>query len=157
MTSTLELALADTNTPWLFPETCLDRHKSTLLRFLVGSSTCKTEMREDTSTGKSIYNQLLLRRNVYLTTANKMSAVTKLRAALSEPGKIVVAPGVYDGFTARIVLNTGFDCLYMVKHISLQTTPRPRSELFLGNQPHTDRSRNDNVTSRYARPGGCHS
>ncbi|KAF2202483.1 Phosphoenolpyruvate/pyruvate domain-containing protein [Delitschia confertaspora ATCC 74209] len=28
-------------------------------------------------------------------------------------GKIVVAPGVYDGFSARIALEVGFDCLYM--------------------------------------------
>ena len=29
-------------------------------------------------------------------------------------GKILVAPGVYDGFSARIALEVGFDALYMV-------------------------------------------
>jgi 2-methylisocitrate lyase-like PEP mutase family enzyme len=31
----------------------------------------------------------------------------------------VVCPGVYDGFTARIALATGFDCLYMVDIITM--------------------------------------
>ncbi|KAI8959030.1 putative carboxyphosphonoenolpyruvate mutase [Daldinia sp. FL1419] len=39
--------------------------------------------------------------------------VSRLRAALSTPGNIVVSPGVYDGLTARIALGAGFDCLYM--------------------------------------------
>jgi hypothetical protein len=42
-------------------------------------------------------------------------AATKLRELLAEKDKIVVCPGVYDGFTARIALETGFDCLYMVE------------------------------------------
>ncbi|KAL2002035.1 hypothetical protein VTN02DRAFT_759 [Thermoascus thermophilus] len=41
------------------------------------------------------------------------SAVAKLRALLADKSKIVVCPGVYDGFSARIALNEGFDCLYM--------------------------------------------
>ncbi|KAL4939954.1 hypothetical protein BDV06DRAFT_230745 [Aspergillus oleicola] len=38
---------------------------------------------------------------------------TRLRQLLAEKD-IVVAPGVYDGFSARITLEVGFDCLYMV-------------------------------------------
>ncbi|KAL2420040.1 2,3-dimethylmalate lyase [Exophiala dermatitidis] len=38
---------------------------------------------------------------------------TKLRAILADPAKIVVCPGVYDGFSARLALRTGFDALYM--------------------------------------------
>jgi 2-methylisocitrate lyase-like PEP mutase family enzyme len=38
------------------------------------------------------------------------SAATKLRTLLSDPSKILVAPGVYDGLTARIALREGFDC-----------------------------------------------
>ncbi|KAM0458869.1 hypothetical protein ACHAPV_005859 [Trichoderma viride] len=45
--------------------------------------------------------------------AEQQTAVAALRAQLAEPGKIVVCPGVYDGFTARIALKAGFDCLYM--------------------------------------------
>lgn len=40
--------------------------------------------------------------------------VAKLRAMLKEPGKIVACPGIYDGYTARIALQEGVDCLYMV-------------------------------------------
>jgi 2-methylisocitrate lyase-like PEP mutase family enzyme len=39
--------------------------------------------------------------------------VTRLRELLADKSKIVVCPGVYDGFTARIALKEGFDCLYM--------------------------------------------
>lgn len=46
-----------------------------------------------------------------------MAAVKRLRELLA--GKdIVVGPGVYDGLTARIALNEGFDCLYMVSFSS---------------------------------------
>lgn len=42
-----------------------------------------------------------------------LSAATKLRQALKEDG-IIVAPGVFDGFSARIALDVGFDAIYMV-------------------------------------------
>ena len=38
------------------------------------------------------------------------SAAAKLRALLSDPSRMLVAPGVYDGLTARIALREGFDC-----------------------------------------------
>ena len=41
------------------------------------------------------------------------SAASRLRAMLAESNKIVVAPGVYDGISARLALNAGFDALYM--------------------------------------------
>jgi 2-methylisocitrate lyase-like PEP mutase family enzyme len=44
------------------------------------------------------------------------SPVQKLRAMLEEKEKIIVCPGIFDGITARIALNTGFECLYMVSH-----------------------------------------
>ncbi len=42
-----------------------------------------------------------------------LTGAAKLRQLLSN-NSIVVAPGVYDGFTARLALREGFDCLYMV-------------------------------------------
>ncbi|KAL6708535.1 hypothetical protein ACN47E_002516 [Coniothyrium glycines] len=41
------------------------------------------------------------------------TGVEKLRRMLDDSGKFIVCPGVYDGFTARIALNEGVDCLYM--------------------------------------------
>lgn len=41
------------------------------------------------------------------------SAATKLRNLISSPGPIILAPGVYDGFSARIALSVGFDTIYM--------------------------------------------
>lgn len=41
------------------------------------------------------------------------SPASKLRELLAQDD-IVVCPGVYDGFTARLALNTGFKTLYMV-------------------------------------------
>ncbi|KAJ5933441.1 Pyruvate/Phosphoenolpyruvate kinase [Penicillium verhagenii] len=38
---------------------------------------------------------------------------TNLRQVLADPNGIVVAPGVYDGMSARLALAAGFDALYM--------------------------------------------
>ena len=43
-----------------------------------------------------------------------VTAATTLRRALEDPKSFVVAPGVYDGLSARIALSVGFDALYMV-------------------------------------------
>ncbi|PVH72177.1 oxaloacetase-like protein [Cadophora sp. DSE1049] len=40
-------------------------------------------------------------------------AAKRLRQLLADERKIIVAPGVYDGFSARIALEVGFDCIYM--------------------------------------------
>jgi methylisocitrate lyase len=42
-------------------------------------------------------------------------AATKLRRLLASSDDIIVAPGVYDGFSARIALEVGFECIYMVR------------------------------------------
>ncbi|CAK7222047.1 hypothetical protein SBRCBS47491_004735 [Sporothrix bragantina] len=51
---------------------------------------------------------------------NDMAAFTPFRPAavilrekLADPDKLVLCPGVFDGFTARIALDAGFDTLYM--------------------------------------------
>lgn len=41
------------------------------------------------------------------------STATKLRRTLYSTNDLIVAPGVYDGFSARIALQVGFDALYM--------------------------------------------
>lgn len=43
-----------------------------------------------------------------------LSPAKRLRQLLETKGEILVAPGVYDGFSARIAMEVGFDCLYMV-------------------------------------------
>lgn len=45
--------------------------------------------------------------------AAPVSAAKRLRQLLFDSNKIIVAPGVYDGFSARIALEVGFECLYM--------------------------------------------
>jgi hypothetical protein len=75
------------------------------------------------------------------------SPVQKLRAMLGEKDNIVVCPGVFDGLTARIALNAGFECLYMVSGQNIKYTI-----LFLTHISKTkDRSWNDNVEARNAR------
>jgi 2-methylisocitrate lyase-like PEP mutase family enzyme len=49
---------------------------------------------------------------------SKMTAVEKLRSMLADPDKFIACPGVYDGFTARIALQEGVDCLYMVSFVA---------------------------------------
>ncbi|KAF5632240.1 methylisocitrate lyase [Fusarium tjaetaba] len=44
--------------------------------------------------------------------ASAISSATKLRQRL-ESNDILVAPGVYEGFSARIALEVGFECIYM--------------------------------------------
>jgi 2-methylisocitrate lyase-like PEP mutase family enzyme len=41
------------------------------------------------------------------------SSAARLRELLAQEGKTIACPGVYDGLTARIVLNEGFDAFYM--------------------------------------------
>ena len=57
--------------------------------------------------------------------ARPISAATRLRKRLTETNDIIVAPGVYDGFSARIALEVGFDCLYMVNKATLPNTSLP--------------------------------
>jgi 2-methylisocitrate lyase-like PEP mutase family enzyme len=47
-----------------------------------------------------------------------VGAATKLRRFLEQSNKILLCPGVYDGFSARIALQIGFDALYMVSSSS---------------------------------------
>jgi methylisocitrate lyase len=49
------------------------------------------------------------------------SAATSLREILKDPNGFVVAPGVYDGLSARLALAAGFDALYMVSDHSVPT------------------------------------
>ncbi len=42
------------------------------------------------------------------------TTASRLRAMLAQENEIVVCPGVYDGITARLALNAGFNILYMV-------------------------------------------
>lgn len=43
----------------------------------------------------------------------RVHASSKLRQMLATTAGIIVAPGVYDGLSARIALQVGFDCIYM--------------------------------------------
>ncbi|KAF4126000.1 2-Methylisocitrate lyase, PEP mutase family [Geosmithia morbida] len=47
-----------------------------------------------------------------ITSAQKVSAGAALRCLIQRDG-ILIAPGVYDGFSARIAHEVGFDCIYM--------------------------------------------
>lgn len=42
------------------------------------------------------------------------SMATRLREQIASTKAIIIAPGVYDGVSARTALEVGFDCLYMV-------------------------------------------
>ena len=48
---------------------------------------------------------------------NFASPATVLKRRLVETKDLIVCPGVYDGFSARIALSVGFDALYMVHSI----------------------------------------
>ena len=42
------------------------------------------------------------------------SPATKLKRRLEDTKELIVCPGVYDGFSARIAMSVGFDAMYMV-------------------------------------------
>ncbi len=44
---------------------------------------------------------------------SNLPASTRLRQLLDTPDHLIACPGVYDGFSARIALEVGFDALYM--------------------------------------------
>ncbi len=48
-----------------------------------------------------------------------LSPATVLKRRLERTKDLIVCPGVYDGFSARIALSVGFDALYMVSNIDL--------------------------------------
>lgn len=43
-----------------------------------------------------------------------LTGARRLRDLLKDPNKLILCPGVFDGLTARLALNTGFDAMYMV-------------------------------------------
>lgn len=43
-----------------------------------------------------------------------ISGATKLRRMLNETEDLIICPGVYDGLSARIAMDLGFNALYMV-------------------------------------------
>lgn len=47
-----------------------------------------------------------------------LSAATRLKKRIEETDELIVCPGVYDGFSARIALHVGFTALYMVISLS---------------------------------------
>jgi hypothetical protein len=47
-----------------------------------------------------------------------ITAAEHLRQRL-QTGEFILAPGVYDGFSARIALEVGFDALYMVSLVCI--------------------------------------
>jgi 2-methylisocitrate lyase-like PEP mutase family enzyme len=49
-----------------------------------------------------------------MTNNGQITAAARLRQLLSDSSHTVVAPGVYDGISARLALAQGFECLYMV-------------------------------------------
>jgi 2-methylisocitrate lyase-like PEP mutase family enzyme len=53
-------------------------------------------------------------------------AATRLRRLLAE-NQIILAPRVYDGFNARIALEVGFDCLYIVSQPLFSSVPSNQS------------------------------
>ena len=48
---------------------------------------------------------------------------TRLRRLLNDSNRLIVCPGVYDGFSARIAMDVGFDALYMVSNSHLRYCP----------------------------------
>ena len=59
------------------------------------------------------------------------SPATKLKRRLEDTQDLIVCPGVYDGFSARIALSVGFDAIYMVRLLSMLSLGQLRRKLGL--------------------------
>lgn len=65
---------------------------------------------------KSLVLILIMAFGANVSSSAPISAATKLRSIVEDPNGFILCPGVYDGFSARIALQVGFDGLYMVCH-----------------------------------------
>ena len=81
-------------------------------------------------------------------TAEFLSPATILKRRLETTKDLIVCPGVYDGFSARIALSVGFDAMYMVGNISSR-------HLVLLCSQYPDRCRHHGLSPRPARLGPC--
>ena len=59
------------------------------------------------------------------------SPATKLKRRLEDTQDLIVCPGVYDGFSARIALSVGFDAMYMVRLLLLLSLGQLRRKIGL--------------------------
>lgn len=80
----------------------------------------------------------------------------KLRQLLKDPDNIVVAPGVYDGISARIALSQGFDALYMVSRSVQRCSTLFVAYVLMISVVPVDRSRNLHVPARMGGPRPRH-
>lgn len=71
------------------------------------------------------------------------NAATKLRNMISSPGDIILGPGVYDGFSARIALGVGFDMIYMVQASLFHALIPYPSVLMIGNRQEQEPARRE--------------
>lgn len=79
-----------------------------------------------------------------------LSSATRLKKRIEETDELIVCPGVYDGFSARIALHVGFTALYMVIsliHLSFKFNQRLTTP--------TDRCRHHSLSPRYGRFRRC--
>jgi hypothetical protein len=63
-------------------------------------------------------------------TSKRKTAVESLRQMIADSERLIVCPGVYDGFTARIALQEGADVLYMVCYLQPPTAQFPSTSVF---------------------------
>lgn len=74
------------------------------------------------SNGGTLDSQLVSDTKASLLSSSYVSAATRLRNMIEKGDKLIVCPGVYDGFSARIAMSLGFDALYMVYFAPLLLT-----------------------------------
>jgi hypothetical protein len=80
------------------------------------------------------------------------TGASNLRKALQDPNAFITAPGVYDGLSARIALNVGFDALYMVCPLD----PTYKIKYPAKIEDEIDRRRYSRLRARPSRPRNLH-
>ena len=79
------------------------------------------------------------------------SPATKLKRRLEDTKDLIVCPGVYDGFSARIALSVGFDTMYMVRKCVLDAAGIIERQIRADGQ--ADRCRDHCFEIGHGRPG----
>lgn len=74
---------------------------------------------------------------------------TRLRRLLERSDHLIVCPGVFDGFSARVAMSVGFEGLYMVRNISIHETFPYLLTV------HVDWCRHNGITTGHAGPRSC--
>ena len=104
--------------------TVIENTKATIARIDTNTSSSKiitstTEVPTPANTppqeNSPVYENEAFAHNPFAKPSGYVPASTRLQRMIKETDRLIVCPGVYDGLSARVAHEVGFDALYMVR------------------------------------------